>query len=881
MNSIFNKKLINILIIKSLIFVSFGIFAQNPKQNLSEALQNLNQKRGISFAIDQQKLGDRQVNKIKDFSGSIEQILTKMLKNTGLTFKKISDNTYTIIVEQNPLKNRSNDNEDRNILPKKFTLSGYVHEQGSAELLPGVTVYLPELKMGTSTNSYGFYSITVSANENLKILFSSVGYQTYNQVFSLTKNIEKDIFLSTQNNVLSEVIVRQDEQKLLSENPQMSILNTPVAQMQEVPALLGEKDMLKVLQLMPGVHKGAEGSSGLYVRGGGPDQNLIILDDAPVYNAFHLFGFFSLFNGDALKNIELTKGGFPARFGGRLSSVIEIQMKEGNKEALHGDVSLGLVSARATLEGPIQKGKSSYLVSGRRTYFDLFLSPSALGGTTNFFFYDFNAKMNFDLGRNNKLYVSGYFGRDDGKVDEKNNSFTANRGLYWRNATATLRWNHLFSEKVFLNTSLIFSDYRYKVYDAQVDSKNQINELSYGSSIDDLGLKMDLDWLPNPSHTFRFGLMTTAHRFTPSAIVIVNNAKDINTNNTQEVPTTEAGIYAEDQVKIAQNLRMNLGLRGSFFKTGDKNYLNAEPRISLGYTLPNHWAVKSSYALMNQYIHLLTSSGEGLPTDLWVPATEKLAPQRSEQVALGLTKDLPNKNISISLEGYYKKMNNIIAYKSSSNSIWIDGPLGLVQQNQKNPNWDDKATSGQGWAYGMELFFQKKIGRLTGWAGYTISWTEHQFAELNFGEKFYAKYDRRHDASIVGIYELTPKIRLSSTWVYGTGNIFTLPVSAFQASLPTILPNDRTTTYNAVSFPNQNNYRAEAYHRLDINVQFHKKKKGRERFWDIGIYNVYNRYNPFYYETKASTDAQGNTINSLKKNALFPFIPSISYRIKF
>ena len=875
------KKSINILIINLLILISFGNFAQNLKQNLSEALQNLNQKKGISFAIDQQKLGDKQVNKITDFSGSIEQILLKILRNTGLAFKKISDNTYTIIVEQNILRNPLNSEDEKVILPKKFTLSGYVHEQGSAELLPGVTVYLPELKMGTSTNSYGFYSITVSANENLKISFSSVGYQTDNQVFNLNKNIEKDIFLSTQNNVLSEVIVRQDEQKLLSENPQMSVLNTPVAQMQEVPALLGEKDMLKVLQLMPGVHKGAEGSSGLYVRGGGPDQNLIILDDAPVYNAFHLFGFFSLFNGDALKNIELTKGGFPARFGGRLSSVIEIQMKEGNKEALHGDVSVGLVSARGTLEGPIQKDKSSFLLSGRRTYFDLYSSPNFGfgGGLAGFYFYDFNAKMNFDLGRNNKLYMSGYFGRDDGSVVRKSNN--SQSGLNWRNATATLRWNHLFSEKVFLNTSLIFSDYRYKVYDSRLDSKNQTYELSYGSAIDDLGLKMDLDWLPNLNHAFKFGLMTTAHRFMPSSIVEVNRSKNIDINNIQEVPTTEAGIYAEDQLKITQNLRMNVGLRGSFFRMGDKNYLNIEPRISVGYTLPNHWAVKSSYALMNQYIHLLTSSGEGLPTDLWVPATEKLAPQRSEQVALGLAKDLPNKNISISLEGYYKKMNNIIAYKSSTNSLWLEGPYGLVEQNQKNPNWDDKATSGQGWAYGMELFIQKKMGRLTGWAGYTLSWTEHQFAELNFGEKFYAKYDRRHDASIVGIYELTSKIRLSSTWVYGTGNVFTLPVSAFQAILPTILPSDRTTTYNAVSFPNQNNFRAEAYHRLDVNVQFHKKKKGRERFWDIGIYNVYNRYNPFYYETKTSTDAQGNTINSLEKNALFPLIPSVSYRIKF
>jgi outer membrane receptor for ferrienterochelin and colicin len=867
----------NLLHIIAFTCLFFNGFAQNSKQNLSEALQILNQKRGISFAIDQQKIGNKQVNKITEFSGNIEKILTKILKNTGLTFKKISENTYTIILEGNPRKSVSNQG-DANPETQKFTLSGYVREQGSGELLTGVNIYFPTLKTGTSTNNYGFYSITLPSSEKLKCSYSFIGYQFDNQELNFIKSIEKDIYLQNQNTVLSEVIVKSDEQKLISENPQMSVLNTPVSQMQDVPALLGEKDMLKVLQLMPGVHKGSEGSSGLYVRGGGPDQNLIILDDAPVYNAFHLFGFFSLFNGDALKNVELTKGGFPARFGGRLSSVIEMQMKEGNKEALHGDISLGLVSARATLEGPIQKGKSSFLVSGRRTYFDLFVGPTVRNGTAGFYFYDFNAKMNFDLGRNNKLYASGYFGRDDGKLGETNTTEVG--GLNWRNATATVRWNHLFSEKVFLNTSLIFSNYQYKVYYTKEDAKKQSYELSYGSGIEDFGLKMDLDWLPNPAHSFKFGMMTTAHNFTPSTIVKV----DGNGNNSQkqEVPTTEAGIYAEDQMRISENLRMNLGLRGTFFRTGNKNYLNAEPRISLGYTLPNYWAIKTSYALMNQYIHLLTSSGEGLPTDLWVPATEKLAPQRSEQIALGLAKDLPNRNISISLEGYYKKMNNIIAYKSSTNSLWIEGPSGLVEENQQNPNWDAKATSGQGWAYGVELFIQKKIGRFKGWAGYTLSWTEHQFDELNFGQKFYAKYDRRHDASLVGIYELTPKITLSGTWVYGSGNVFTLPVSSFQATLPTVLPTDRTRTYNVVGFENQNNFRAEAYHRLDVNVQFHKKlKKSKERFWDIGIYNLYNRYNPFFYRSTTTTDTQGVSTNSLKKVALFPMIPSISYRIKF
>lgn len=871
-----NKNMSFLIKIQHLVFIlvfilahiPFCIFAKKLPQNNNITLQSLTNKNLSLLALQGQKISKNNINPIPKTSKITEYIP----QNTAIIIKGELDDDYMILNE----KNRKNNAIQ---LTQKFTISGFIREKGSGELLPGVNVYLPEHKVGTSTNSYGFYSITFPESKNVKISITSIGYQTDTLTIHLIKNIEEDFFLQSTNTLLEEIVVKKKDGELSSENPQMSVLNTPISQMQNVPALLGEKDMLKVLQLMPGVHKGAEGSSGLYVRGGGPDQNLIILDDAPVYNAFHLFGFFSLFNGDALKSVELTKGGFPARFGGRLSSIIEMKMKEGNKEALHGDVSLGLISAKATIEGPIQRGKSSFLLSGRRTYFDLLFNPNSQNSTTNFYFYDFNAKMNFDINRKNKLYISSYFGKDDGKLGGINNNEVS--GLYWRNATATLRWNHLFSEKVFLNSALIFSDYLYKVYDSKLDLNKQNYELSYGSSINDLGVKMDLDWLPNPNQTFKMGLIATAHRFTPSSIILVDNTTNTNLNQSQEIPTTEAGIYVEDQVKIFQHLRLNIGLRETFFRTDNTNYINTEPRLSIAYTLPNHWALKASYALMNQYIHLLSNSGEGLPTDLWVPATNKLSPERSEQVAIGFTKDIIESSINISLESYYKKMNNIIAYKSSTNSLLIDGPAGLVKDNQKNLSWEANATSGQGWAYGTEFLIQKKVGRFKGWLGYTLSWTENQFDELNFGQKFFAKYDRRHDASVVGIYELTPKITLSGTWTYSTGNVFTLPLSSYQASIPAILPYDKNVTYNVVGFGNRNNFRAEAYHRLDVNIQFYKKNKKLERFWDIGIYNLYNHYNPFFYRTETTYDISGNLVNSLKKVALFPLIPSVSFRLKF
>jgi hypothetical protein len=767
---------------------------------------------------------------------------------------------------------------------RKHTISGYVRESGSGELLIGVTVYLPQLKTGTATNTYGFYSLTLPA-DSLELVFSFVGYRPEARRLLLNQDTEINVNLSTETTALNEVVVSSESLRRVSENPQMSVVEVPIQQIKDIPALMGEKDVLKVLQLMPGVQKGSEGNSGLYVRGGGPDQNLIILDDATVYNAYHLFGFFSLFNGDALKSVELTKGGFPARYGGRLSSVVEMNMKEGNKEAFHGEAGIGLISSRLTLEGPIAKNKASFLVSGRRTYLDVLLKPFLPENEKfGYNFYDLTTKVNYDFGRKDKLYLSGYFGQDGFFAQSTDKDRTTEGGLRWGNATGTLRWNHLFNNRLFANASLIFSNYRFNIYQLDED-KNGKYELEYRSGIRDFSFKYDLDFLPNPKHSIRAGFQTTFHRFTPSAVVVKDS--DINQfeQNIKNIDAQESGLYVEDTYRPVPRLTINAGLRLSHFLNEGQSYVNPEPRLSGAYKLREDLALKASFATMNQYIHLLSNTGIGLPTDLWVPSTSQVKPQRSDQVALGIAKDFTRRNLALTVEGYYKKSRNVIGYKEGASFLLIDDPTTAEELS-----WEQNITSGQGWSYGAEVLLQRKSGRFSGWLGYTLSWTQLQFDELNFGQKYFARYDRRHDISLVGFYHLSDKITLSGTWVYGTGNAITLPLANYQPrehnpgtvstnpNLPGAYP-----YYRSVSdYGPKNDFRMAAYHRMDLGIQFHKKKKWGERTWEISIYNVYNRQNPyFYYQGSAEGSTGASSRNVLKQVTLFPIIPSFSYHIKF
>ena len=756
----------------------------------------------------------------------------------------------------------------------KHTLSGIIRESGSGETLPGVSIYCDSLRIGVQSNAYGFYSLTLPEGKH-RIKISALGFSAIDSVITFNQNLRVD-FNVGQGIALKEVVVNAEAKKRISEESQMSVINIPVQQIKDIPALMGEKDVLKVIQLMPGVQKGSEGSSGIYVRGGGPDQNLIILDDANVYNAYHLFGFFSLFNGDALKSVELVKGGFPASYGGRLSSVINMQMKEGNQEEFHGEAGIGLISSRLVLEGPLKKKKSSFLISARRTYVDAliypFLPPEQKGG---YFFYDLNAKLNYTLTDKDRLYLSGYFGKDKFYFNSNNDGFKLKGNLNWGNATGTLRWNHIYSGKLFSNTSAIFTNYQLGI-GSREEFDSTYFDLQFVSAIRDYTIKHDFDFYPNSKHHIRFGGLAIFHRFKPSAVVVKSSDALSAGISVNSIYTMESGLYVEDDWKISGRLKANIGLRVSHYVANKTSFTNPEPRVSARYSITEKSAVKASYALMNQYLHLLSSTGVSLPTDLWVPATRNLRPMQSQQWALGWAQELP-KGINLTIEGYYKNMRDISFYKEGASFLLIDNPEGA-----QGINWEKNITQGKGWSYGSEFLLQKEKGKWSGWIGYTLSWTYVQFDSINFGKKFFPRYDRRHDISIVNIYKFNDRIKLSCTWVYGTGNAITLPVAQYDAAPHNPAQIDNYSQYNFIGFRNdygeKNSFRMAPYHRLDVGIQFTKVKERYTRTFELSFYNAYNRWNPFFYYIEKGVTA---TQNKLMQVTLFPILPSVSWSWKF
>lgn len=769
------------------------------------------------------------------------------------------------------------------------TISGFVKEKGSLESLPGAAVYIKMLQKGTMTNNYGFYSMTVPAG-TYDIEFTFVGFTKSTQQLSLTQSKTLDVELEASN-ALQEVVVKgSKESQKISDRTQMSSVTIPIDQIKNAPALFGEKDVFRVLQLLPGIQSGSEGSTGFYVRGGTPDQNLVILDDAVVYNANHLGGLFSVFNGDAIKSVELFKGGFPARFGERLSSVTVINMKDGNKEQLRGEAGIGLLSSRLTLEGPIKKGKSSFLVAGRRSYADLFglnQTDTTKGG---FYFYDLNAKYSAYINDKNRFYLSGYFGRDkfhNEQTDKVSRNVTYGE-IGWGNATLTARWNHVFGTRLFSNTSLIYSSYDLNAnFKATTSGGVVTNGISYSSGITDMGGKFDLDYSTASNHYIRAGFRSVAHTFTPNSTSYLGS--NPNPPTEEKYRSWENNLYVEDDWKINHQLSINAGLRASSFSPKDTTFWNLEPRLSAKLMLGNDLALKASYARMNQYMHLLsTSGGVGQPTDLWVPSTKSVKPQRADQVALGLAKDLPESNLTVSLEGYYKKMNNILTYLPGASFINVTTSK-VGNSNQVN-SWENNVTSGQGKTYGAELLIQRKAGKLSGWLGYTLSWTKYQFDQINLGQEFSPTQDRRHDISLVGIYQPSPKVKLSLTWVYTSG----APTQVARAQYSIQQLDGRIKPYlidgkinvdtkgNAIDWGEKASYTAEAYHRLDLAAQFIKKKTRGERIWEISVYNAYNQSNPFYYFPKNVAEAGSNvTDNRLYKTTIFTILPSITYVRKF
>lgn len=762
------------------------------------------------------------------------------------------------------------------------TMSGFVEDASTGERMVGVNVVSQEFSLGTTTNIYGFYSITLPSS-NMNIEFSFIGYEKMTIPFDVGSDQPNNIFLKSQSLELQEVLLTGDES--IVRRTQSSLIDVPVKQIQSIPALLGEVDVLKAIQLLPGVQSGSEGTSGFYVRGGGPDQNLILLDGVPVYNASHIGGFFSVFNADAIKNVRLTKGGFPARFGGRLSSVLEIDMKEGNTKEFMGDGSIGLLSSKLTLQGPILKDKASWIISARRTYWDILAQPfirsSSDGGSGGFYFYDLNAKLNYKISDIDRIYWSVYTGKDRfyGSLnnDSQESTEEVNFGLNWGNITSALRWNHLFNDKLFSNTTLTFSEYLFGISnEANYTYSNFESEfdLNYFSGIKDIGLKMDFDYLPNPNHYVKFGFSDTYHTFYPGQMDIrfddpeFNEFIDTSFVYSDRLYSHDAYVYLEDDIKFNDRFKANIGLHASLFKVGTKNYPSLQPRISARYLLDDNWSSKLSYAEMQQNVHLLTNSNAGLPTDIWVPSTEFVRPQRSRQIASSITRVLQGGVYELSIEAYYKTMANLISYKEGASFIGFNDWQSSIE------------TQGEGEAYGIELFLQKKKGRTSGWIGYTLSWANRRYDNLNFGNWFSYKYDRRHDVSIVLSHEFSKDFDIGITWVYGTGNAITFPQATY-LSFP-----DSDWEGNEIEYYGERNgTRMNAYHRLDIGVNFHKEKKNGIRTISISVYNAYNRKNPFFVYLGNSFNSQigeaQHPQNVATQVSLFPIIPSITYNFKF
>ncbi len=780
------------------------------------------------------------------------------------------------------------------------TLSGYVYERGSLELLTGINVYEENSGMLVFSNEYGFYVMQIPYSDTLKVIFSGYGY-AYDTLQIASPAVEEsynpELIRIT---VLEDVIVRADR---LTQDVQMSTIKISAKEVKSIPILLGEKDLFKTLMLMPGVQSGNEGTSGIYVRGGGPDQNLIILDEAPIYNANHLLGFFSIFNGDAIKSVELVKGGFPARYGGRLSSVIDVHMKEGNKTEYHGEGGIGIISSHLMVEGPIVKNKASFMLSGRTTYFDLLARPLmkilSPGSSAGYYFFDLNAKFNYDISDKNKLYLSAYFGRDKFHLEEffrdEGEKEKYKMGLYWQNATATARWNHLFTSNLFSNLTFVFSDYTMDIYDKYKGVDYQYSS-TYKSGIRDYTLKYDLTYVPDGLQRILVGAAVTYHQSCPSAISLKEDT--LSSKQVQLEHGLEYSLYAEDEINIRNKFRINPGIRLTCFTVPRRTYFSPEPRLSMSYNFLPNLAIKASYAMMSQSMLLLSTSTIGLPSDLWVPVTANVKPQRSQQVALGLHYDLYNPSMSFSVEGYYKHLNNVLAYKEGA-SFFLDALEGIFDQTGEFEKiWSDNVTAGKGWSYGVEFLVRKNAGKFTGWIGYTLSWTQQQFDDLNFGRKFFARYDRRHDVSIVLMYSPTKKINLSLAWVFATGNAVTLPVSVYQEQNISqylqdyLYPDPDAALYNddyghyvgyVENYSEKNNLRMQPFHHLDIGAQFivpHKKKG--ESIFEVSIYNVYNYKNAFFYFVDSEYDANTNTSTQvLKKVCIFPIIPSFTYHFRF
>ncbi len=791
------------------------------------------------------------------------------------------------------------------LLWAQHTVSGTITDQSTGETLIGATVLDTRSGKGTITNSNGRYTLTLKGNEAL-LRITFVGYEPLYDTVPLTGNPSRNYNLRPSI-TLNEIVITA-ERINSRESSQMSALEMPVEQLKAVPVLFGEADIIKAIQLLPGVQSGNEGTGGMYVRGGGPDQNLFLLDGIPLYNVNHLGGFFSAFNADAVKNVTLFKGSFPARFGGRLSSVLDVTTNNGNDKHIHGNVSLGAISAKFNLEGPIIKEKTTFCLSARRTYADFLMRPlirklaTDVDGKTKlsagYYFYDANAKLTHKFSDRSRLHATFYMGNDDVYTRLRTESSLAEDQYLdytnnWGNIVGGLRWNYVINPKLFMNLSLSYTQYTNtmnvgieKIAQITTDSvQNSTITGNYLSRIQDLTTRLDFSYTPLPEHNIQFGSYYTRHRIIPSvATGSVDYYDQIQMTEPWKIEanlrddTTRANelvAFAEDDWSINDIFKVNAGLHFSAFEVENIFYPSLQPRISSRALLGENLSVKLGYAYMSQYMHLLSTTSVSLPTDLWVPSTKRIKPMTAQQVAAGINYTIPM-IVDLSVEGYYKHMNNIIEYR--------DG----VTTFGSTAGWEDLVCIGDGWTYGVEFLAQRTFGRLTGWLAYTWSRTTHLFnrpgQELNNGNPFPAKYDRRHDFSIVLTYKFTDWCDASATWVFCTGNTATLAMQKYPvASDDPDAYDGNSNLSNTLSYvSSRNNFRMPNYHRADISVNFHRKfkRKNCHRTINVSVYNLYNKQNPYITYTSSQYSYQGYS-KALMQLSIFPILPSVAYTLYF
>ncbi|MFM8591596.1 MAG: TonB-dependent receptor [Sphingomonadales bacterium] len=764
---------------------------------------------------------------------------------------------------------------------ERFTLNGYIKDSLTGEVVAGASIKINGQSRGILSNQFGFYSLTLSPGTYV-LSFSHISYQVQSLSLSLATNQTRNIDLVPRSAAIQEVVVFSKKRDGNITAAQLGKIDLSVGQIKSLPVLLGEVDILKTIQLLPGVRNAGEGNAGFYVRGGGPDQNLILLDDAVVYNTGHLFGFFSIFNGDAIRNLTLIKGGMPAQYGGRLSSVLDVSMKEGNANDYQFDGGIGLIASRFAAQGPVEKGKSSFILSGRRTYIDALVTPfvsknSSFYGS-GYYFYDLNAKFNHRFSKKDRLFISGYFGRDVFDFNNNKRSFSTN--IPWGNATATVRWNHVFGPRLFSNTTAVFNNYRF-----QFSARQDNFSVGLNSGIRDGSIKSDFDYYPLPGHKLKFGVLATHHRFLPNVASGQQDSVVFAPNNESAKYAVETALYLQDDWELNDRWQINYGVRYSRFSQvgpftryerdafGNKidstlygeltpviSYGGFEPRISFRYAVRQDLSFKASASRNIQYIHLVSNAGTTLPTDLWVPSTYRVSPQRSWLYAAGVFKNFMDNALETSVEVYYKDMQNQIEYREGYTPSISDPESEFV--------------FGRGWSYGAEWFINKVRGQLTGWVGYTLSWTWRKFPDLNEGKKYPARFDRRHDLSVVGNYTLTKKWKMGAVFVYGTGNAITLP--------------ERFYVMNGVlnqEYSRINQYRMRSYHRMDVSMIYTpvpKKLRMVKSSWVFSIYNLYSRFNPYFiYFDQEGTIAGGDLKVSAKQVSLFPVLPSVTWNFSF